>query len=243
MTIEHDLGGKLAVVTGGARGIGLASALSLARAGAAIAPVDVLDLGQAVSEIEATGARALPLQVDVSDRRALADGIRQLGVERIDILVTAAGIFGNTSVFEELDDVEVERVLGVNLKGTLWAIQAVLPLMMERGGKIVCVGSVAGQIGSIQSGAHYTASKGGVHAMVKWIAKRYAVYGIYANVVAPGVVETEMTRGKEFSPDYCPIGRLGTVEDVAGAVRFLASDASDYVTGTELSVNGGFFMG
>jgi len=237
------LQGNVAVVTGAARGIGLASARALGEAGARVILLDVLDMNPALGELHSAGIEAQAAQVDVSQRRQLTEAITSIAGGRLDILVTAAGIFGRTPDLESLDDEEVDRVLAVNFKGTLWAIQAALPLMRAHGGKIVCIGSVAGTIGSILSGVHYTASKGAIHAIVKWVAKREASGGIYANVIAPGVVQTDMTEGKDYRPDYCPLGRFGMPDDIAAAVVFLASPASNYITGTVLHVNGGFFMG
>jgi 3-oxoacyl-[acyl-carrier protein] reductase len=132
----------------------------------------------------------------------------------------------------------------VNLLGTLWSLQAAMPLLRARGGgKIVCIGSVAGKIGGILAGPHYVATKGGVHAMVKWVAKNGAGQRILCNGVAPGAVDTDMIRGMNYPTDYSPLGRLGVPDDIAGAVLYLASPASDYVTGTVLDVNGGSFMG
>jgi 3-oxoacyl-[acyl-carrier protein] reductase len=173
-------------------------------------------------------------------RRAFAAAVPD---GRLDILVTAAGVYGRTTGIDDLDEDELEAVLAVNLKGALWCVQAALPMMRQHGGSIVCIGSVAGKVGGVLAGPHYVASKGAVHALVKWVARTQAVHGVRANGVAPGAVETEMIRGKGYTPDYCPLGRLGRPEDVAQAVLFLASPASDYVTGTVLDVNGGYFMG
>jgi 3-oxoacyl-[acyl-carrier protein] reductase len=182
--------------------------------------------------------------VDVSDRESVGRAIESAGRRgAIEVLVTAAGVYGSTAGIEDLDEEEVDRVLAVNLKGTLWMVQAVLPSMLERGGgKIVCIGSVAGKVGGVLAGPHYVASKGGIHALVKWVAKVGAPHGVYANAIAPGAIETEMITGKGYQPDYCPLGRLGQPEDIAEAVLFLASPASNYITGTVLDVNGGYYM-
>ena len=236
------LEGQMAVVTGGARGIGLACAQALGEAGAVVALWDVGDLAPAEAHLASLDIAVSTRRVDVSDRRQVGAAVAAVPGGRVDILVTAAGILGSKVDLETVDDEEFDRVLAVNLKGSFWPIQAAIPAMRPHGGKIVCIGSIAGEVGSILSGVPYTATKGGVHAVVKWVAKNFAAEKIYANVVAPGIVETEMTRGKALSPDYCPLGRLGTCDDIAAAVLFLASPASNYVTGTVLNVNGGFFM-
>lgn len=237
------LEGKVAVVTGGSRGIGLESACALGKAGAEIVLWDILDASAALERLTSLRIVATAQQVNVADRRHVHDAVAAIPSGRLDIMVTAAGIIGSVVDLEAVDEDEFDKILAVNLKGTFWPIQAALPLMKQRGGKIVCIGSLAGEIGSLLSGVPYTASKGGVHAMVKWIARHTAAHGIYANAIAPGVIETEMVKGKSTTADYCPLGRLGTSEDIAEAVLFLASPSSNYVTGTVLQVNGGFFMG
>ena len=243
VSAEPRLDGKLAVVTGAARGIGKASALALARAGAEVTLLDVLDTSESAQAVSAAGGWSSEIRVDVSDRESVGRAI-EMAEQRgpIDVLVTTAGVYGSTAGIEDLDEEEVDRVLAVNVKGTLWMIQAVLPAMLERGGKIVCVGSVAGKVGGVLAGPHYVASKGGIHALVKWVAKVGAPHGVYANAIAPGAIETDMITGKGYQPDYCPLGRLGQPEDIAEAVLFLASPASNYITGTVLDVNGGYYM-
>jgi 3-oxoacyl-[acyl-carrier protein] reductase len=245
VSAEPRLDGKLAIVTGAARGIGRASALALTRAGAEVALIDVLDVEEAARAVREAGGRPTTAEVDVSDRRSVHEAVAALAGERgsIDVLVTGAGIYGKTSGLDELDEEEVDKVLAVNLKGTLWMVQAALPYMTERGGKIVCIGSVAGKVGGVLAGPHYVASKGGIHALVKWVAKAGAGQGVYANGIAPGAIETDMIQGKGYASDYCPLGRLGQPEDIAEAVVFLASPASNYITGIVLDVNGGYHMG
>ena len=240
---QRLLEGKIAVITGGSRGIGLASARALGKAGARITLWDIIDATPAVEHLTSLGIDTTAQHVDVANRRQVFEAIEALPGGHVDILVTAAGVLGSAVDIGTVNEDEFDRILAVNLKGTFWPIQAALPSMRKHGGKIVCIGSLAGEIGSLLSGAPYTASKGGVRAMVKWIAKHAAADGVYANVIAPGVVETEMVKEKKPPADYCPLGRLGTSEDIAEAVLFLASPSSNYITGTVLNVNGGFFMG
>jgi 3-oxoacyl-[acyl-carrier protein] reductase len=253
-----DLGGQVALVTGGARGIGRACAVALARAGAAVAVADLLPTREAEAAIRAAGRRALGLPLDVSDaaavHEAVARVVRELG--RLDILVTAAGIV-HRDTLEETTEAVWRRVVDVVLGGTFHAIQAAVPVMRAQGyGKIVTISSISGIIGGAvsratpepgaargRSGPAYAAAKGGVIALTRWVAKDVGQAGIYVNSVAPGGVETEMTRGYAYPVEGLPIPRLGQPEDIAEAVLFLASPASNYVTGQVLRVDGGWVIG
>ncbi len=232
--------GQQAVVTGAARGIGARIARELAWAGASVTVLDVNDPAETVATIAADGGTASGHAVDVSDlaavRRVLA------GLPRLDVLVTSAAVYGDTVALDDVDESEVDLVLGVNVKGTLWTIKAALPLLRQRGGRVVCIGSVAGKVGGVLAGPHYVASKGAVHAVVKWLAKTEAAHGITANAVAPGVVDTEMVAGRGYRPDYCPLGRLAQPEEIARVAAFLASPAASYLTGAVVDVNGGYAM-
>jgi 3-oxoacyl-[acyl-carrier protein] reductase len=238
-----SLEGKRAVVTGAARGIGAECALALAGAGAEIVAWDVLDTSATVDQVQARGGKATGGRVDVTQRAAVRRAVEFAAADGIDVLVTAAGIYGNATAIEDLDEAEVDAVLDVNFKGTMWCVQAALPTLRQGGASVVCVGSEAGKIGGLLAGPHYVASKGAIHAFVRWLAKIGAPDGIRANGVAPGAVDTDMTRGRGYSPDYCPLQRLGEPEDIAQAVLYLASPASSYVTGIVLDVNGGHFVG
>jgi 3-oxoacyl-[acyl-carrier protein] reductase len=235
-----SLRGRRAVVTGAARGIGAQIALELARAGANVTVFDVRDPATTVSAIRDEGGSADGAALDVTDRAAVARAMA--GLDRIDALVTSAAVYGETTRVDELDETEVDLVLGVNVKGTLWSIQAALPKLRERGGQVVCIGSVAGKVGGVLAGPHYVASKGAVHAMVRWLAKTEAGNGIVANGVAPGVVDTEMVAGKGYQADYCPLGRLAGPEEIARVAALLATPAASYMTGTVVDVNGGYAM-
>ncbi|WP_181784150.1 SDR family NAD(P)-dependent oxidoreductase, partial [Pseudonocardia pini] len=189
----------------------------------------------------ALGRRVSTHRLDVTDRAAVEAAVG--AVPRIDVLVTSAGVYGDPIPIADLEEAEVDRVLGVNLKGALWTIRAALPALRRAGGRVVCLGSAAGEVGGVASGPQYVASKGGVHAMVKWLARTEAANGIAANAVAPGAVDTDMIAGKGYGGDYCPLGRLATAQDVAAVVAFLASPGAAYMTGTVVDVNGGFHMG
>jgi 3-oxoacyl-[acyl-carrier protein] reductase len=232
---------RIAVVTGAARGIGAAVALELARAGADLALFDLIEPTRTAEAVLALGRTATAGALDVTDR----DGVEAVigAMPRIDMLVTAAGVYGEPIPIADMDDAEMDRVLAVNVKGSLWTVRAALPALRRQGGRIVCVGSAAGEVGGVASGPQYVASKGGLHATVKWLARMEAKNNVAACAVAPGAIETDMIAGKGYSGDYCPLGRLGTAQDVAGVVAFLASPAAAYMTGAVVDVNGGFYMG
>ncbi|GAA5161498.1 MULTISPECIES: SDR family NAD(P)-dependent oxidoreductase [Amycolatopsis] len=232
--------GRRAVVTGAARGIGAGIARELAAAGAEVTVFDLRDPAGTVTAIREAGGRATGRTLDVSDRAAVEEAFGEL--PGLDTLVTCAAIYGDTVAVDELGESEVDAVLGVNVKGTLWSIKAALPLLRDGGGTVVCIGSVAGKVGGVLAGPHYVASKGAVHALVKWLAKTEARHGITANAVAPGVVDTDMVAGRGYRPDYCPLGRLARPEEIARVAAFLASPAASYLTGAVVDVNGGYAM-
>lgn len=232
---------KVAVVTGAAKGIGAAVALELARAGADLALFDIVEPAATAEAALALGRKASAAALDVTDRDTVERALGALG--RIDVLVTSAGVYGEPIPIADMADAEMDRVLGVNVKGALWTIRAALPALRRDGGRIVCLGSAAGEVGGVASGPQYVASKGAVHAMVKWLARTEAAHGVAANAVAPGAVDTDMIAGKGYDGGYCPLGRLATPQDVAAVVAFLCTPGAAYMTGTVVDVNGGFHMG
>jgi 3-oxoacyl-[acyl-carrier protein] reductase len=252
-----DLQGQVALVTGAARGIGRACAVALARDGAAVAAADLLGLDETLGGLARHGGGALALPLDVTVAASVGAAVERTVAElgRLDILVTAAGIV-HRDPLDETTEAVWTRVVDVVLKGTFLAIQAAVPGMRARGyGKIVTIASIAGIMGGPvsraaesaearrgRSGAAYAAAKGGVIALTKWVAKDVGQAGIYVNAVAPGGVETEMTRGFRYPVEGLPIPRMGEPEDVAEAVAFLASPASNYITGQVLVVDGGWVM-
>jgi len=239
-----DLHGQSAIVTGAARGIGRAVALALAREGADLCISDVLDTEETREMIAKAGRRVIQNRCDVSSKKEVEHLVVQTlsAFKKVDILVNCAGVCSRTPL-QDLTEEEWDRELAVNLKGTFLTVQAVLPHMKSRTyGKIVCIGSVAGKDGGIISGPHYVVSKGGVHSFIKWVAKDGAAHSVYVNAIAPGPVDTDMTKGFPYSGEMVRLKRLGTVEDIAQAAVFLASQASNWITGMVMDVNGGMLM-
>jgi 3-oxoacyl-[acyl-carrier protein] reductase len=244
-----DLTGKSALVTGGARGIGRACCLMLARAGASVAVnyrVESPSANLLVEEIEGMGCEAFALAADVAKRKD-AEMIVDETVARfsgLDILVNNAGIW-KSSPIEEMSDGEWDEMIGVNLTGTFNCIRAAVPPMKEaRSGRIINISSTAGQRGEAFS-AHYAATKGAMISLTKSIAVELAPYGILVNCVAPGWTVTDMTRDdllgsrRESILQTIPLARAATADEIAGSVVFLASELATFITGEVLNVNGG----
>ncbi|MBP1705209.1 MAG: 3-oxoacyl-[acyl-carrier-protein] reductase [Chloroflexi bacterium] len=246
-----DLTGRSACVTGGARGIGRAICLALARQGADVAFMDRGDPAVAagtVAEIEALGRRAVFHAGDVTDPEAcsafIAAAVAAFG--KVDILVNNAGITRDDLVMRMGLD-EWRTVLEVNLFGAFYCTKAALrPMLKARSGRIINMTSVSGQAG--QAGqANYSSSKAGLIGLTKAVAREVASRSITVNAVAPGFVLTELTQDlpdalKDEITRRTPLGRFGTVEDIANAVAFLASDEAGYITGQVLAVDGGLVM-
>jgi len=242
---ELKLHGRIAVVTGGSRGIGSATAEMLAYMGAYVIVADI-DLDSA--EISAANIRknygnASAFQVDISKEGSVVrlKEIINRDVGEVDILINNAGVLDSASI-DEIMTADWDRVLDINLKGTFLCSKHFIESMIKKGyGKIVNISSLAGQIGGIKAGPGYTASKAGIIGLTKSFARYAAAYGINVNCICPGFIETEMTKGRD-DPSSVPLRRLGKPEDVAGAVCFLVSDLSGYITGATIDVNGGLCM-
>ena len=244
-----DLSGKVALVTGASRGIGRAIASRLAEQGATVVAAARGENARAcAAEITALGRRAEAISLDVTDAAAVeaapAGVIARHG--RLDILVSNAGITRDQLLMRMKRD-DWDAVLATNLTATFLLAQAAMrPMLKQRGGRIVAVSSVVGQMGNAGQ-ANYAASKAGLIGFAKALAREVASRGITVNVVAPGLVETDMTRAlhEKAQGDWesqIPLGRLGRVDDVAAAVCYLASDEAAYITGHVLAVNGGMYM-
>ena len=250
------LNGKSALVTGSGRGIGRAIALELAREGCQMAVLDIIaENAEAVKEeVEALGVKNLALTVDLTQRpeveRAVEEVLGQFG--QIDILVNNAG-WDKLEPFLESEEQTWDKIIAINFKVILYVCKAVLPHMVARGsGKIINIASDAGRAGS-SGEAVYSGTKGAVIAFSKTLAREVARHQITVNAVSPGLTETPLLQsirgqspkaGKviEAVTRAIPLGRVGTPEDIAGAVAFLASPNADFITGQTLSVSGGLTM-
>jgi 3-oxoacyl-[acyl-carrier protein] reductase len=245
-----DLGGRAALVTGAGRGIGLAIARRLGRDGASVAISDV-DLGrarEAVALLRAEGITAEAFGGDVSreaDAQAMVDGVRA-AFGRLDILVNNAGIV-STGGLLGVSAEEWRRVMSINLDGVFHCVKAALPGMMEqRSGRIVNIASVAGKRGGgLLGNSCYAASKGGVIALTRGLAREAGPYGITVNAITPALTDTEMTQALQGDARArvladMPLGRAGTPDDIASAVCFLASEGAAFITGEIMDVDGGY---
>ena len=243
--------GKTAVVTGGSRGIGRAVCLELARGGANVVLCyagNEAAAQETVRAVEALGAKALAVRCDVADA-ARVDELVKAAMEafrRIDILVNNAGITRD-NLLMRMSEADFDAVIAANLKGAFLCMKAVSRLMLkQRYGRIVNLSSVVGLRGNAGQ-VNYAASKAGIIGMTKSLAKELASRGVTVNAVAPGFIETDMTAAlsesaRSAAQGSIPMGRLGTPEDVAKAVAFLAGDDAAYITGQVLAVDGGMAM-
>jgi 3-oxoacyl-[acyl-carrier protein] reductase len=242
---------RIALVTGGARGIGRAIALALAQPGLTIYLNDVVlgeEADRTQQEVEAKGAAARLVEFDVADAAAVNQGLDQIIKEsgRLDLLVNNAGITRDNLIVR-MKETEWDAVLGVNLKGAFNCIRAASrPMVKQRTGRIINISSVVGVMGNAGQ-ANYVASKAGLIGLTKTVARELASRNITVNAVAPGFIQTEMTEAlpeavRNLMLAQIPLGRFGTSEEVAQAVVFLASDAAAYITGQVIHVNGGMLM-
>ena len=243
--------GRVALVTGAAQGIGRAIALMLAQGGATVAVVDVAEdkLGGVVDEITRAGGKAAAFKMNVADednvKQVFKDVVAQLG--KLEILVNNAGV-ARDQLLMRMKRADWDLVIGINLTGVFLCSQAAVPTMLkQRWGRIVNIASIFGQMG--QGGqVNYSASKAGVIGLTMATAREVASRSITVNAIAPGFIETAMTQAlsqelRETMFKQIPLGRPGHDVDVANAVRFLASEEANYITGHVLKVNGGMLMG
>jgi NAD(P)-dependent dehydrogenase (short-subunit alcohol dehydrogenase family) len=245
------LEGRVAVVTGAATGIGKAAAEALCAEGAhaVVADIDAEGGRRAAEELGSKGHDASWIRVDISSVEDIGRAVGELLAlhSRIDVLVNNAGLYSTVPI-PRMTEREWDRVMNVNLKGTFFLSQAVLPHMIDRRyGKIVNVASLAAKRGGVTSGVNYGASKAGVVSVTKYLATYAAPFGVNVNAVVPGFAETTMFRMN--SPEKIeallktiPLGRVARPEEVGKAIAFLASDDASYITGEIMDVNGGIHM-
>jgi 3-oxoacyl-[acyl-carrier protein] reductase len=246
-----DLQGRIALVTGAAQGIGRAIALELAQAGTTLALADTNEakLAETTAELTAAGTTAAAFTMNVSCQESIEAGAKAIldKFGKVEILVNNAGITRDNLMLR-MKRADWDSVIAINLTGAFLLTQALLsPMLKNRWGRIVNIASVVGRAG--QAGqVNYAASKAGLIGFTRSLAREVASRGITVNAVAPGYIETPMTAVLSEQQNAAmmaaiPLGRRGTPQDVAQAVKFLASDAASYITGHVLDVNGGMFMG
>jgi 3-oxoacyl-[acyl-carrier protein] reductase len=249
----YDLTDKVALVTGGSRGLGRAIALALAQQGA---DVGVNYRGNAdaaaevVTQIRTMGRAAIAIQGDTSAGREACEAIVKAAIDefgKVDILVNNAGITRD-NLLMRMDAEEWESVIDTNLSGPFWMTRAIArPMLKARAGRIINMSSVAGRMGNVGQ-ANYASAKAGLIGLTKSVARELASRGITCNAIAPGLIETELTAdlpeaARDFVINSTPLGYIGSVDDVAAAAVYFASDESRYVTGQVLGVDGGMMMG
>jgi len=246
------LSGKVALITGSARGIGKAIALELANHGANIAINDILtenEINETLEEIKQITNKAIGIRADIAKLDEVESMMKEIinKFGKIDILVNNAGIVRD-SLLMRMKEEDWDAVININLKGTFNCSKTVAKYMMRQksGGKIVNISSVIGLVGNIGQ-ANYAASKAGIIGLTKSTAKELALRNINVNAIAPGFIETDMTKKlpekvRQDLQQQIPLKRLGTVEEVAKTVYFLVSDAANYITGQVINIDGGMVM-
>jgi NAD(P)-dependent dehydrogenase (short-subunit alcohol dehydrogenase family) len=250
---KFKLNGKVALITGAARGIGFATADALSEAGAKVVITDMDGAGAeaAAQVLRAKGRAALAATLDVTDSKAVAALAVRLNAEldRVDILVCNAGIAMSFVPAETMDDLTWSKVLDVNLNGVFWCCREFGKFMLQRGtGAIINLGSMSAEIVNYpQEQAQYNASKAAVHHLTRSIATEWATRGVRVNAVAPTYIETDLTRKVGEMPevlkewiDGTPMARMGKPEEIAAVILFLASDAASLMTGSIVNVDGGY---
>ena len=237
----YSLTERRVLIFGAAGGIGRATAEIAASLGAELVLADISGCDELARGLKAQGFAAQAITCDVRSRAAIESAVAEAGP--VDALVYLSAICPWDDWREPGWDEVFDDVIAVNLRGAITAARAAMPGMAERRwGRIVLVGSLAGKMGGLIAGAHYTASKGGMHAVVKWLAQRGGPDNVLVNGVAPASTATPMMEGKNVDVGRIPLRRMSQPEEIAWPIAFLCSDAASYVCGTVLDVNGGVYM-
>lgn len=249
----YDLTDKVALVTGGSRGLGRAIALAMAQQGADVAVNyrgNAEAAAEVVTQIRSLGRVAIAIQGDTSAGREACEAIVKAAIDefgKVDILVNNAGITRD-NLLMRMDADEWQSVIDTNLSGPFWMTRAIArPMLKARSGRIINMSSVAGRMGNVGQ-ANYASAKAGLIGLTKSVARELASRGITCNAIAPGLIETELTAdisqaARDFVINSTPLGYIGSVDDVAAAAVYFASDESRYVTGQVLGIDGGMMMG
>jgi 3-oxoacyl-[acyl-carrier protein] reductase len=246
--LKIDLTGKVALVTGGAKGIGAGIAETLSRCGAEVCVLDIIEPESAVNDFKQIGIEVNAWKCDATDCDMLCSIAAQIILKfgHIDILVTSAGTTSRFGI-DKLRPEEWNRILNINLNGTFNAVHAVVPSMLQAGrGVVIMIGSAAIVAGS-GGGVHYAASKSALEGLNRGLTRELAPKGIRTNLVHPSLIDTELLRQRHPDPELrkqlakteVPLGRLGTPQDIANITAFLASDLGSYITGQSVFVDGG----
>jgi len=236
-----DFAGQTIVVTGAAGGVGREVATRLGARGGKLVLCDVVAAERTASANEGVKGIAAIHRLDSSDRasvEAVASGLGQ-----VDVLVDTGGVCPRDDWMADDWDATFDHVINVNVRGPINLARAFMPPMMERGhGRIVLCGSLAGWTGGLRTSPHYAASKGGVHALVRWLATRATPKGVCVNGVAPGPVDSAMTEGQGYDPSLYPQKRMGQPSEVASLIAYLASPSGGFVSGSVVDCNGGIYF-
>jgi 3-oxoacyl-[acyl-carrier protein] reductase len=249
MMTKIDLCGRRALVIGGASGIGEACSMILDQAGAGVIVADINLEG--AEQTAAKLGEGCAFYCDIGDPESIFSLVTNVesSVGNVDILVNCAGVISYLAGIKSVELAEWDKIVDINLRGAFLLCRELVEGMKDRGyGKIIFFSSLAARVGGIEVGCHYAATKAGLIGLVRTLAKETAPYGITVNAVAPGIIATDPVKQQisGHEDEYIrsiPLGRIGEPEDVAGAVLFLCSPLSDYITGIVLDINGGLYMG